>query len=201
VVIGKLFIDPIWFFFLFWLPSYFSSTFSLDLSKPSLELLIIYSSATIGSVGGGFISSGLIGRGWSVLRARKVSLLVFALLEFSVMFTQYASNVWVAVLLISLAVAVHQAWSTNVFTLASDMFPNQAVSSVVGIAGMAGSIGGILFPILIGYLLDTYKAQGNITLGYNILFICCSLAYIISLSIIHLLTRHHEKISLEQIKK
>jgi len=200
LIAGKGLIDPIFWFFLFWLPSYFSSTFSLDLKKPSLQLMTIYLAATIGSIGGGYLSSWMIKKGWPILKARKTSLLIFACLELSIMFTQFASSEWVAVLLISLAIAVHQAWATNVFTMASDMFPVEAVSSVVGIAGTAGSIGGILFPILIGYLLDTYKALGNITAGYHILFTLCSVAYLVSLCIIHFLTRKSERLSLEQIQ-
>ncbi len=200
LIAGKGLIDPIFWFFLFWLPSYFSSTFSLDLKKPSLQLMIIYLAATVGSIGGGYLSSWMIRKGWPILKARKTSLLIFACLELSILFTQFASNEWVAVVLISLAIAVHQAWATNVFTMASDMFPVEAVSSVVGIAGTAGSIGGILFPILIGYLLDTYKALGNITVGYNILFTLCSVAYLVSLAIIHFLTRKSERLRLEQIQ-
>lgn len=200
LIAGKGLIDPIFWFFLFWLPSYFSSTFSLDLKKPSLQLMIIYLAATIGSIGGGYLSSWMIRKGWPTLKARKTSLLIFACLELSILFTQFAPNAWIAVALISLAIAVHQAWATNVFTMASDMFPVEAVSSVVGIAGTAGSLGGILFPILIGYLLDTYKGLGNITTGYNILFTLCSVAYLVSLAIIHLLTRKSERVKLEQIQ-
>ncbi len=163
-ITGKGLIDPIYWFFLFWLPSYFASTFALDLKKPSLELMIIYTATTVGSIGGGYLSSYLIKRGWETIKARKTVLLVFAVLEMSVILIQFSNDVWVAVGLISFAVALHQAWATNVFTLPSDMFPKQAVSSVVGIGGMAGAIGGILFPILIGTLLDKYKAIGNLKL-------------------------------------
>jgi ACS family hexuronate transporter-like MFS transporter len=159
MITGKGLIDPIYWFFLFWLPSYFSATFSLDLKKPSLQLMIIYAATTLGSIGGGYVSSLLIAKGWPVLKARKTVLIIFALLEVSIILAQFAKEAWVAVALISLAVAAHQAWATNVFTMASDMFPTEAVSSVVGIAGMAGATGGILFPILIGFLLDTYKLQ------------------------------------------
>ena len=159
LITGKGLIDPIYWFFLFWLPSYFSSTFQLDLKKPSLELMLIYTATTVGSIGGGYLSSWLIKNGWPTLKARKTVLLVFAVLELSIIMAQFATSVWVAVGLISLAVAVHQAWATNVFTLASDLFPKQAVSSVAGIAGMAGAVGGIFFPILVGTLLDTYQSR------------------------------------------
>ncbi len=188
-ITGKALIDPIYWFFLFWLPSYFASTFNLDLRKPSVELMIIYLATTIGSIAGGYFSSWLIKKGWPVLKARKAALLVFAILELSVITVQFVSHIWMAVGLLSLAVAVHQAWATNVFTMASDMFPKEAVASVVGIGGMAGAVGGILFPILVGTLLDNYKAAGHLQTGYNILFTICGFTYLVALGIIHLLTR------------
>jgi ACS family hexuronate transporter-like MFS transporter len=198
-VVGKGLIDPIYWFFLFWLPSYFVATFNLDLRKPCPELMIIYAATTVGSIGGGYISSVLIKRGWATIKARKAALLIFAIIELSVITVQFATTPWVAVALLSLAVAVHQACATNIFTLSSDMFPKQAVSSVVGIGGMAGAIGGILFPILIGWLLDTYKAAGNLAAGYNILFTICGCTYLVALGIIHLLTRNSGQVSLDEL--
>ncbi len=199
LITGKGLIDPIYWFFLFWLPSYFSSTFKLDLKKPSLELMLIYTATTVGSIGGGYLSSWLIKRGWPTLKARKTVLIVFAGLELSIILAQFATDVWVAVGLISLAVAVHQAWATNVFTLASDLFPKQAVSSVVGIAGMAGAVGGIFFPMLVGSLLDTYKAAGNLAGGYNVLFTICGFTYLVAWIIIHLLTRKPKIVDINQL--
>ncbi len=196
---GKALIDPIYWFFLFWLPSYFSSSFNLDLKKPSLELMLIYAATTVGSITGGYFSSWLIKKGWPTLKARKTVLLIFAICEISVIFMQFVTNVWVAVALISLAVAVHQAWATNVFTIASDMFPKQAVSSVVGIGGMAGAVGGILFPILVGSLLDSYKSVGKLGAGYNVLFTICGCTYLLAWTIIHFLTRKSERVSMSQL--
>lgn len=191
---GKMLTDPIWWFFLFWLPSYFASTFQIDLKKPSLELVIVYTTTTIGSIGGGYLSGYFIRLGWSVFRARKTAMLIFALCVVPIVFAQYATNVWAAVGLISLAAAAHQAWSANIFTTASDMFPKRAVSSVVGIGGMAGAVGGILFPMLVGRLLDTYKAAGNIGAGYNLLFVICGCAYLLAWGIMHLFTPRMEKV-------
>lgn len=188
-VCGKLFIDPVFWFFLFWLPSYFSSTFRIDLSRPSPELMVIYASTTFGSIFGGYLSSWLIARGWTPLTSRKSVLLVFAFLELSILATRYAGNAWTAVAIISLAVAVHQAWATNIFTLATDLFPKHQVSSVVGIGGMAGSLGGIAFPLLVGWILETHQAAGNLTGGYNLVFTICSLTYLFAWLLIHLLTR------------
>jgi ACS family hexuronate transporter-like MFS transporter len=134
------------------------------------------------------------------LKARKTVLLVIAILELSIILTQYATNVWAVVALISLAVAAHQAWAANIFTTASDMFPKEAVSSVVGIGGTAGAVGGILFPIFVGYLLDKYKAAGNLPGGYNLLFTLCGFTYLITWSIIHLLTRKKTIVSLSELQ-
>lgn len=199
-IFGKFLIDPIYWFFLFWLPSYFSTTFKLDLTKPSVELMIIYAATTLGSIAGGFFSSLLIERGMPALKARKVVLLIIAFLEISIILAQYVSNVWAAVALISLAVAAHQAWATNIFTTASDMFPKQAVSSVVGIGGMAGATGGILFPFFVGYLLDSYKGMDNIAGGYNILFTVCGMTYLITWAIIQILTRKGKTVTLQEIQ-
>lgn len=188
-ITGKLFIDPIYWFFLFWLPSYFSSTFSLDLTKPSPELMIIYASTAVGSIAGGYFSSALIARGWATIKARKAALLLFAVIELSILLMPFVANVWTAVALISLVVCVHQAWATNIFTMASDMFPKSSVSSVVGIGGMAGALGGIFFPMLVGYLLDLYKLQDNLVGGYNVLFTICGFTYLTTWIIIHLLTK------------
>ncbi|MDO3643075.1 MFS transporter [Mucilaginibacter sp. L3T2-6] len=186
-VVGKFFTDPIWYFFLFWLPSYFSSTFHLDLSKPSLPLALVYTATTIGSIGGGQLSSWLIRKGMPVFRARKMTMLICALCVVPIFAARYATNIWEAVALISLAAAAHQAWSANIFTTTSDMFPKIAVSSVVGIGGMAGSVGGIIFPSFIGWILATYKQAGNITAGYNIIFTACACAYLFAWLIMHLL--------------
>ena len=196
LITGKGLIDPIFWFFLFWLPSYFASAYELDLKKPSPELIIIYAATTLGSILGGYFSSLLIKKGWEVMKARKTALFIFAVLELSIILAKYTTAAWMAVAIISLAVAVHQAWSTNVFTMASDMFPTEVVSSVVGIAGMAGAVGGILFPMLVGYLLDSYKAAGNLTGGYNLLFTICGCTYLTAWTIIHLLTRKHSMVKL-----
>ena len=193
-IFGKMLTDPIWWFFLYWLPSYFSETFQLDLKKPSLELIVVYTATTIGSIGGGYISGYLIKKGWPVFKARKTAMLSFAIAVVPIVFAQYCDNIWQAVALISLAAASHQAWSANIFTTASDMFPKKAVSSVVGLGGMAGSIGGILFPLIVGYLLDTYKAQGNITAGYNIIFILCGGAYLLAWGIMHLFNPRNKQV-------
>ncbi|SEN43908.1 MFS transporter, ACS family, hexuronate transporter [bacterium A37T11] len=187
-IIGKLLTDPIWWFFLFWLPSYFASTFGLDLTKSSAQLAIVYGATTLGSVGGGYFSSYLIKREWPVLKARKTTLLISAFMVLPIVLTRYSTDIWQAVGLVSLAAAAHQAWSANIFTIVSDIVPKKAVSSVVGIGGMAGALGSALFPLLVGSLLEHYKEAGHIAAGYNILFIICGIAYLLAWIIIHGLT-------------
>jgi len=195
-VFGKMLTDPIWWFFLYWLPSYFAEAFKLNLSKPSLELVIVYTATTIGSIGGGYLSGYFINKGWPIFRARKTSMFIFAILVTPIMLAQYTTNIWQAVFLISLAAAAHQAWSANIFTTASDMFPKKAVSSVVGIGGMAGSVGGILFPLMVGIILDNYKTAGNIGGGYNVIFIICGFAYLLAWTVMHFFAPKMEQVKI-----
>lgn len=195
-VFGKMLTDPIWWFFLYWLPSYFAEAFKLNLSKPSPELVIVYTATTVGSIGGGYLSGYFIKKGWPVFRARKTAMLIFAFAVMPIMAAQYTTNIWQAVVLISLAAAAHQAWSANIFTTASDMFPKKAVSSVVGIGGMAGSVGGILFPLLVGIILDNYKAAGNIGGGYNVIFIICGFAYLLAWGVMHVFSPKMERVNI-----
>jgi ACS family hexuronate transporter-like MFS transporter len=193
-IVGKVLTDPVWWFFLFWLPSYFADTFKLDLSKPSPQLAVVYAATTIGSIGGGWLSSYFIKRGWPVLKARKRTLLIVAIAVSPIFFARYAENIWTAVAIIAIATAAHQAWSANIFTIVSDIVPRKAVSSVVGIGGMAGSIASTLFPLLVGSLLAYYKNAGHISAGYNILFIICGCAYFIAWVIIQMLTKQMKPI-------
>jgi ACS family hexuronate transporter-like MFS transporter len=195
-IFGKLIPDPVWWFFLFWLPSYFATTFQIDLKKPSLELILIYTATSIGSIGGGYLSGFFIQKGWPVFRARKTAMLLFALCVLPVVLVQFAANKWQAVGLIALAVAAHQAWSANMFTTASDMFPKNAVSSVVGIGGMAGSVGGIFFPMFVGWLLETYKKAGDLDGGYNLLFVICGCAYLLAWALMHLCAPRMERVKI-----
>jgi ACS family hexuronate transporter-like MFS transporter len=187
-VFGKMLTDPVWWFYLFWIPSYFNTTYGLDLKSSAIHISTVYVVASFGSILGGFLSGYFMKRGWPVYRARKTAMFIFALCVLPVIFVQYTTDIWTAVGLISLGAAAHQAWSATIFTTASDMFPKRAVSSVVGVGGMAGSVGGILFPLFVGWLLDYYGALGDKTAGYNIIFILCGSAYLIAWILMHLLT-------------
>lgn len=198
-IFGKFLTDPVWYFLLLWLPDYFSGAYHLDLKKPGWPLVIVYTATTVGSIGGGYLSSYFISRGWTVNRARKTAMFLIAVCVLPIITVKYATNMWAVVALISLAAASHQAWSANIFTVATDLFPKRAVSSVIGIGSMAGSVGGILFPILIGYVLDTAAAAGNKTAGYNFIFIICGVAYLLAWCALQLLVPKMQRVELVEV--
>ncbi|WP_428068250.1 MFS transporter [Chryseobacterium gambrini] len=187
--IGKIMTDPIWYFFMFWLPAYFSDVFKMDLTKPSIPLIVIYSGTTIGSIGGGYLSSFLIKKGWAIGRARSMVMLLFALMVVPVMFSKYVENMWIITVIIAFATAAHQGWGANLMTTVGDRLPNSHVSSVIGFGGMLGSAAGIIFPLFIGVVLDTFKKSGNINGGYNIIFFIAGISYVAAWLIIKLINR------------
>ena len=179
--IGKFLTDPIWWFYLFWLPRYLQTTFGLSLSENRLPLVIVYSISAVGSIRGGWISSALLGRGKSANFARKTALLICALAVLPIFIAPYLHHLWLVVAVVGLAAAAHQGWSANLFTLPSDLFPKAAVASVIGIGGMAGAIGGVLFQLATGYIV-------GITHSYVPLFVSACLAYLLALLIINAIT-------------
>lgn len=188
--IGKFMTDPIWWVYLFWLPDFLHKQHGLSLKDFGLPLATIYIIADIGSIGGGYLSSTLIKRGWSVNRGRKTAMLVCALCVVPIVFASQTSSLWIAVILIGIAAAAHQGWSANIFTMTSDMFPRKAIGSVVGIGGMAGSIGGMLIARLVGEILQR-------TGSYVPIFIIAGSAYLIALLIIHLIVPNLEEAKIE----
>ncbi len=195
-ILAKFITDPVWWFYLTWLPDYFKQTRDLDIKKSWIFLVTIYAIITVLSIGGGWVTGYLTKLGWSVTRARKTGMFVFALLVLPIFAATSVGN-WTAVLLISLAGSAHQAWSANLFTTVSDMFPKRAVASVTGIGGMAGAAGGMMFPVLAGKLLDHYKAANNITGGYTILFCVCAFAYLVAFLLNHLCAPKFEPFKLD----
>jgi MFS transporter, ACS family, hexuronate transporter len=179
--IGKLLADPVWWFYLYWLPKFLDAQYGIKLAHVAVPLIVVYLVADVGSVGGGWLSSALIKRGWTINRARKTAMLAMALLIVPTALAPKAGNMWTAVLIVAVAAAAHQAWSANVYTLASDMFPRAAVGSVVGIGAFAGGIGGWVFQRVTGRILD---ATGN---DYTPIFAVCSLAYVTAWIILHVL--------------
>jgi ACS family hexuronate transporter-like MFS transporter len=174
--IGKGLTDPVWWFYLFWLPKYLQETFGLSLYQAILPLLVLYNLTTVGSIGGGWLSSKLIDKGWTVNRARKTAMLICALGVVPVIYAPYCKNLWVVVALVGTALAAHQGWSANLFTTTSDMFPRSAVGSVVGIGGTFGALASVLLQIATGYIVE-------LTHSYLPLFIFGGCAYLIALAI------------------
>jgi MFS transporter, ACS family, aldohexuronate transporter len=185
---GKLFADPVWWFYLYWLPKFLDTKYGIKLSGLAAPLIAVYLIADVGSIGGGWLSSALIKRGWTVNRARKTAMLVMALLIVPTAFAPRATNMWTAVLIVAVAAAAHQAWSANVYTLASDMFPRSAVGSVVGIGAFAGAMGGVVFQRAVGRILD---ANGQ---DYTPIFLVCGSAYVVAWGIIHMIVPRLEPI-------
>jgi ACS family hexuronate transporter-like MFS transporter len=179
--IAKFLTDPIWWFYLFWLPRYLQGTFHLNLSQTPVPLGVVYAISCAGSIGGGYISAFLLKRGFTHNAARKTAMLVCALAVVPVLYAPYATNMWVVVGLVGLAAAAHQGWSANLFTLPSDTFPKAAVASVVGIGGMIGSGGGALFQWATGHIV---KATGS----YIPLFLIAGLAYLAALAVVQILS-------------
>lgn len=180
VATAKFMTDPIWWVYLFWIPDFFSRKFGLSLLNLGPPIIVIYLVSDAGSVFGGWLSSTLIKRGWTVNRARKTAMLVCASAVIPIVAASRVESMWMAVALISIAAAAHQGWSANVYTLASDMFPRQAVGSVIGFAGMSGAIGGMLIAKVTGYVLES-------TGSYLPVFIIAGTTYLVTLAMVHAL--------------
>ena len=192
-VVAKFMTDPIWWFYLFWIPGFLHDQYKLPLDRMTsgLPLVAIYLMADVGSVGGGWLSSTLIKRGWELGRARKTAMLVCALSVVPIVLVSRTANMWTAVVLIGIAASAHQGWSANVFTMTSDLFPRRAVGSVVGIGGMAGAVGGMLIAKTVGYVLQW-------TGSYLPIFIIAGSAYLVALLAVHLLVPRFTPAPVEQ---
>jgi MFS transporter, ACS family, hexuronate transporter len=179
--IGKGLTDPVWWVWLFWVPGFLHNKYGVDIKAMGLPLVVIYSMASVGSIGGGWLSAFFIKRGWSINLSRKIAMLACAVCVVPVIFAASTTHIWTAVFLIGLACGAHQGWSANIFTLSSDMFPKRAVGSVVGIGGAAGGIGGFFIANVVGFILN--KNPGN----YLPVFIMAGSMYLIALLIIQVM--------------
>ncbi len=188
--LGKFLTDPIWWFYLFWLPKFLDARYGVKLAQLAAPLIVIYLLADVGSVFGGWLSGAFIKRGWSVNAARKTTMLIAALIIVPTMTAPRATNMWVAIVIVGVAAAAHQWWSANIFTLPSDMFPRYAVGSVVGIGGFFGAVGGVLFQRGTGWLL---QHNGS---SYTPIFLVCGFAYVTALLVIHLLVPRVDRVTL-----
>jgi MFS transporter, ACS family, hexuronate transporter len=179
--LARFLIDPIWWMFLFWLPDFFTKRYNLDLEHFGPPLVVVYLVSDVGSVSGGWLSSRLLRMGFSVNRARKLTMLLSSVLVMPVMFAMLANNIWLAVSIVGVATAAHQAFSATLYTFPSDVFPKQAVGTVVGIGGTAGAIGGMLMAKYAGWVLDGIGS-------YTPIFIVAASVYILALGVLHLLS-------------
>ena len=188
-IVGYAFSAPIWWFYLYWLTKFLNKQYGLELSKLGTPLVVIYSMTCFGSIGGGWLSSALLRKGWSLNASRKTAMLVCALCVVPVVFAAHASNLWLATLLIGLAASAHQGWAANLFALASDLFPKQAIASVVGLGGMAGALAAMAFSESTGFILET-------TGSYWSLFAIAPTAYLAALVLIHWLSPRLQPVKL-----
>ncbi|HKV92688.1 MAG TPA: MFS transporter [Candidatus Angelobacter sp.] len=189
-LIGKFMTDPIWWFFLFWLPKFLNTSHGLVLTALGPSLVAIYNAACVGSIGGGWLAARFLKAGWTVNRSRKTAMLICALTVVPIVAAANVHSLWAAVALISLATAGHQGWSANMFTFASDLFPRNAVASVVGIGGFGGAVGGMLIAALTGWILQ-------VTGSYVPLFVIAGSIYLLALLIIHMITPRMEPARIE----
>jgi len=179
--LGKFFIDPIWWMYIFWLPDFLGKRYGLDLKTFGPPLVAVYLLSDVGSVIGGWASSRMIKNGRTVNFARKMTMLVCAIFVTPIFFAQYVDNLWLAVLIIGTAAAAHQAFSANIYTLPSDLFPRSAVGSVIGIGGTVGALGGFIFSLYIGQILDRVGT-------YTLIFVVAGCAYFVALAAVHFLS-------------
>ncbi len=196
-ITSKFLTDPVWWFFLSWLPDFFKKTRGLDIKNSWLHLVTIYLIITVLSISGGWLTGFLINKGWGVSRARKTGMVCFALLVVPIILVSKVGD-WQAVLLIGLAGSAHQAWSATLYTTVSDMFPKRAVATLIGIGGMAGAVGGMIFQVVVGSMLDKFAKVGNETAGYAMLFGFCACAYLAAFVINHLFAPKFEPLVMER---
>lgn len=195
--VGKFMTDGVWWFFLFWLPKYLEAQYGMDKTQIAVPLAVLYSMTMVGSIGGGWFPTYFIRRGYSPYDGRMKAMLLIAFFPLLVLAAQPFGYIsfWVPVILIGIGASAHQAWSANIFTTVSDMFPKKAVGSVVGIGGMAGGLGGVVLSKLGGALFDHYQALGHIQTGYTIMFAICAVAYLIAWGIMKSLVPEYKLIT------
>jgi ACS family hexuronate transporter-like MFS transporter len=196
-VFGKFMTDGIWWFFLFWLPKYLEAQFGMKGTDIVLPLAVLYSMTMVGSIGGGWFPMYFINKGYNPYEGRMKAMLLIALFPLVVLLAQPLGHItfWIPVILIGIGASAHQAWSANIFTTVSDMFPKKAIASIIGIGGMAGGFGGVLVSKMGGYLFDYYDSLGEIQTGYTIMFVVCAVAYLIAWSVMKLLVPKYSPIT------
>jgi ACS family hexuronate transporter-like MFS transporter len=189
-VIGKFLTDPIWWFYLFWLPDFFETVYKIKLQAASWPVAAVYIISTAGSIWGGWLPLNFIKKGMPVFKARKTSMLIYAFLVLPILFALVLGqiNIWLAVGVIGIAAAAHQAWSANIFTTVSDMFPKNSTATVTGLGGMFGGFGGIALSLFVQKSMFVYyRSINQIQTAYYIMFAICAAAYLFAWLIMHFL--------------
>lgn len=200
-VFGKFMTDGVWWFFLFWLPAYLKAEFGLENTAIALPLAVLYSMTMVGSIGGGWFPAYFINKGMEPYKARVTAMFTISLIPLIVLILpimqlfEIKLSFWIPVVLIGIGASAHQAFSANIFTTVSDMFPKKAVASVTGIGGMAGGMGGALVSFIAGILFDHYQALGNVAIGYAMVFAYCAVAYIIAVTVMKILVPRFKPIT------
>ena len=200
-IFGKFLTDPVWWFYLFWLPDFLTKQYGLKGTQISLPVAIVYILSSVGSVGGGWIPMSFMKKGMPAFKARKLAMLLIAFCVLPIVFVQYLGNIsmWLAVLVIGIAAAAHQAWSANIFTTASDMFPKRAVASVTGLGGMAGGLGGILLTALVQKRMFVYyESIGQLNKAYFIMFLICGGAYLVAWLLMQFFAPHMKMVRFDE---
>ncbi|MFG6440237.1 MFS transporter [Roseateles sp. LKC17W] len=196
--LGKFLTDGVWWFYLFWLPKYLSSQYGMATADLALPLTVLYSMTMVGSIGGGWFPAYFMKRGHAPYDGRMRAMLVIAFFPLAVLLAQPLGGMsfWLPVLLVGIGASAHQAWSANLFTTVSDMFPKKTVASVIGIGGMAGGFGGVAVSKLGGWVFDSYGARGDLSTGYMIMFSLCAIAYLVAWAVMKALVPRHKEITL-----
>ena len=187
--------DPVWWFYLFWLPSFLTSN-GMSKSEIVYPLTVVYAVTAVLSIAGGWLSSYFIKKGWTINSSRKVTMLICVCMALPVVLIRYSNDVWLSVMIIAVAAAAQTTWKGVLLTSVADQFPKKVVSSVTGIGGMGGAVGGMLAAQAVGVLLDIYKADNNIQAGYNLIFVCCGLAYVVAIGLFHVLSPILERVKI-----
>jgi ACS family hexuronate transporter-like MFS transporter len=198
-ILGKFLTDGVWWFFLFWLPSFLKSYYGIVGTQMMLPLTVVYTMTMVGSVGGGWLPAYFVNKvKKDIYSARMTAMMVIALFPLTVLFVQILSGVsyWFPIFLIGIGTSAHQAWSANLYTTVSDMFPKKVVASMIGIGTAAGGLAGILVSKIAGWLFDYYGASGHIESGYAIMFVFCAIAYLLAWCIMKLLVPRFKPITL-----
>jgi MFS transporter, ACS family, hexuronate transporter len=185
--------DPVWWFYLFWLPSFLTSN-GMNKSEIVFPLTVVYAVTATLSIAGGWLSSHFIKKGRTVNSSRKITMFICVCMALPVMLIRFSNHIWLSVIIIATAAAAQTIWKGVLLTTVADQFPKKAVSSVTGIGGLGGAVGGMLAAQAVGILLDAYKTNNNIQAGYNLIFVLCGLVYIVAITLFHVLSPQLKKV-------